>query len=178
MSTQERLELHRKLAEGCHRAWREGPKLGKIVFPEELVLADGAVFWCPVIDNGAEISMPTDGGMTLSQIGTAEFIGYWEAAPDLGIVADEYYHAHEDGFALRHTYGGTTKDGRSIGYTEVCHVTLNEQGQVIRWDIHADAEAMNSVVGLTTGRPLPLTWDTWGVGVGKHAEEAARRLAS
>lgn len=136
MNLEERIALHRRMAEGyhaayAHRAVKDGATYATWEF------ADDAVYWSPYFGN--KLIKLSEHPVSAAASATMEARAYSITFPDWG-PAEFTCWPSDNGFAMKTRFEGHAKDGTTMGFFSYGFAETNDQGQITRWETHVSAE--------------------------------------
>jgi hypothetical protein len=153
MKIEDRLALHRRMAEGYHAAYKLQGERQSAIYPEEWKFADDAVYSSPYFTGGQGLAMgefSKSHGMSMTDGATMEAKVYSAVLPDWRPV--EFMCWPSDiGFAMRTRFEGHTKDGARMSFHALDFVQTNEAGLIRRWETFVDGEEFGPIVKLAIG---------------------------
>jgi hypothetical protein len=150
MTLEERLALHRRLAEGYHEAYKRRVERGAVIYPDEWRLADDAIYWSSYFGTAPLKQFHKQSGATQSESASREAVVYATKLPDFAPVEFMCWPS-ENGAAWRSRFEGHTEDGRTMGFFAVDFILTNEEGLITRWETFVDSAEFGDVLELCTG---------------------------
>ena len=141
MNTEDRIALHRRMAESYRdkyaaQAVQEGESY------EEWKFADNAEYTSPYFNCGEIFpigQLSKDTSVDVAGLSTMEAKAYSVNFPDWGPVEFKYW-ASENGFAMKTLFVGHAKDGTRMSFYSIGFVETNDKGEITRWETHVNGE--------------------------------------
>ena len=136
MTTEERIEKHRKMAMSYYNAYQNKSVSDGETY-DEWKFSDDAVYWSPYFGNNLiDLSVTP---MSVQQSATMEALSYSATFPDWGPLEFECWPS-PDGFAMKTLFGGHDKDGKLMTFHAYGFVKTNENCEITRWETHVSPE--------------------------------------
>ena len=174
MKLEDRIALHRRMAEGYHAAYEHQHDRKDATYSEEWKFADNAVYYSLYFTGGKALSigeLSKSTGMSMTDGAALEAKAYSAVLPDWGPKEFKCWPS-ENGFVMRSRFAGHTKDGVTMSFHMVDFVETNELGQITYWETFCDGEEFGPVAELAIGArgPFPDGFAYWGA-LGKRLKE-------
>jgi hypothetical protein len=150
VNAQERIALHRRLAEGYHEAYLRRAERGAVIYPPEWQLADDAIYWSSYFGTAPLKQFHRQAGTTQSESASKEADVYAAQLPDFGPVEFMCFPS-EQGFMTRTLFVGHTRGGKRMSFYALDVVLTNEAGQITRWETFVDSAEFGDILELCTG---------------------------
>ena len=152
MNTEERVVLHRRMAESYRNAYlRQGVKDGE-KYEAWKFAADG-VYSSPYF-TGDEAFPLSEFAVDAARSATNEAAAYSLKFADWKPVDFKCWPA-DNGFVMKTRWEGHTNKGRKIGFYSIGIVETNEQGEITRWETHVDDAEYGPFLEVAIGRRGP-----------------------
>ncbi|MGC4122050.1 MAG: hypothetical protein QM765_47215 [Myxococcales bacterium] len=136
MTLEERIALHRRMAESYHAAYaRKAVKDGASY--EEWKFAPDAVYWSPYFGN--ELIDLSKVPISVSKSATMEAKAYSFKFADWGPLEFKCWPS-DVGFVMKTRFGGHTKDGQLLSFFSYGFVETNDAGLITRWETHVSED--------------------------------------
>jgi hypothetical protein len=153
LKSEDRVSLHRRMAEGYHEAYKRRVERQRVVYPDEWRFADDATYSSPYFSGGKDApfgKFMKAPGMSMSKGATMEARVYDAKLSDWQPVEFMCWPS-ENGFAMRTRFEGHTDDGVKMGFYALDFVQTNETGLITRWETFVDGEEFGPLVELAIG---------------------------
>jgi hypothetical protein len=153
MIIEDRIALHRRMAEGYHAAYELQQQRQDAIYSEEWKFADDAVYSSPYFTGGQDLSMGQMfkmSGMSITKVATLEAKVYSAVLPDWKPVQFECWPS-DIGVAMQIRFEGHTKEGVKMGFYALDFVKTNDEGMITRWETFVDGEEFGPITELATG---------------------------
>jgi hypothetical protein len=135
LSLEERITLHRRMAESYHIAYAKKTVKDGGTY-EEWKFANDAVYWSPYFGN--ELVQLSTTPISVADSATMEAKAYSFKFPDWGPV-DFKCWASDNGFVMKTLFEGHTREGTKMSFYAYGFVETNDQGEITRWETHNNA---------------------------------------
>lgn len=136
LSLEERIALHRRMAESYHNAYFEQAVKDGATY-EEWKFADDALYWSPYFGDNV-IDLRTN-PISVKTSATMEAKAYSVTFPDWAPLDFKCWPA-DNGFVMQTHFGGHMKDGTLMDFYSYGFIETNEQGLITRWETHVSPE--------------------------------------
>jgi hypothetical protein len=146
----DRIELHRRMAEGYHDAYKRRVERGAVIYPDEWQLADDAVYWSSYFGTAPLKQFHNQTGASQSDSASREAVVYATKLPDFAPVEFMSWPS-ENGAAWRSRFEGHTTEGVKMGFYAVDFILTNPDGLITRWETFVDSAEFGDVLELCTG---------------------------
>jgi hypothetical protein len=146
MTLEERIALHRRMAESYHNAYAQQVVKDGATY-EEWKFADDAVYWSPYFGNS--LIKLREHPISVSVSATMEAKAYSLKFPDWGPKAFKCWPS-DNGFVMKTLFVGHTNDGTEMSFFAYGFVETNEQGEITRWETHVN-EAFSAFLDVAIG---------------------------
>ncbi len=138
LNLEERLALHRRMAEAYRNAYlRQGIQEGE-AFIDVWTFAADAMYASPYF-TGDQAFLLSEFPEESARASTMEAKAYSLTFPDWK-PADFKYWPADNGFVMKTRWEGLTKDGTKMGFYSYSFVETNDDGEVTRWETHVNDE--------------------------------------
>ena len=145
-----RIDLHRRLAEGYHEAYKRRVERGGVIYPPEWRLTDDAIYWSSYFGTAPLKQFHNRSGASQSDSASREAVVYAVKLPDFAPVEFMCWPS-EEGAAWRSRFVGHTTDGKEMGFWAADFILTNEDGLITRWETFVDSDEFGDVLELCTG---------------------------
>ncbi len=136
LSLEERIALHRKMAESYYNAYDEKAVKDGATY-EEWKFAEDALYWSPYFgDNVIELRTHP---VSVKASATMEAKAYSVTFPDWGPLYFKCWPS-DNGFVMQTHFGGHKEDGTLMDFYSYGFVETNEQGYITHWETHVSPE--------------------------------------
>ncbi len=136
LSLEERIELHRRMAESYRDAYSDKAVKDGATY-SEWKFSDDALYWSPYFgDNVIELSTHP---ISVKASATMEAKAYSVTFPDWAPLGFKCWPS-ENGFVMQTHFGGHTADNKLMDFYSYGFVETNEQGLITRWETHVSPE--------------------------------------
>ena len=146
LTLEERVDLHRRMAESYHNAYNEKAVKEGATY-NEWVFADDAVYFSPYFGQGL-INLK-EHPVSVTASATMEAKAYSLQFPDWGPEQFKCWPA-DNGFAMQTLFSGHTQDGVKMSFYAYGFVETNESGEITRWETHV-SEDYNAFLDVAIG---------------------------
>lgn len=150
MDVEDRVSLHRRLAEGYHEGYKRRVERGAVIYPPEWQLADDAIYWSSYFGTAPLKQFHNQRGASQNDSASNEALVYATKLPDFAPIEFMCWPA-EEGAAWRSRFEGHTEDGRTMGFWAADFILTNEAGLITRWETFVDSGEFGNVLELCTG---------------------------
>jgi len=153
MNLEERIALHRRMAEGYHDAYMRQDERGDAVYSEDWNFADDAVYSSQYFSGGKDVliaEMMKSTGKDIHQGAKLEAKVYSDVLPDWKPV-DFICFPSDIGFSMQTRFEGHTKDGIKMTFHALDYVLTDEDGLITRWETFVDGEEFGPLAELVLG---------------------------
>jgi hypothetical protein len=147
LTLQERIDLHRRMAESYHSAYAKKAVEEGATY-EEWKFADDAVYWSPYFGN--TLIKLKEHPISVSTSATMEAKAYSLKFPDWGPVEFKCWPA-DNGFVMKTLFQGHTKDGREMSFFAYGFVETNDLGEITRWETHVNGDDYGPFLDVAIG---------------------------
>lgn len=136
MTLEERIKLHRRMADSYYQAYRnDDVKEGKTY--EEWKFADDAIYWSPYFGNN-EIELKNH-PISVKDAATMEALAYSVEFKDWKPLGFKCWPS-DNGFTMQTHFGGHSSEGKFMEFYAYGFVETNENGEIIRWETHVNPD--------------------------------------
>lgn len=136
LTLEERISLHRSMAESYHNAYLEKAVKDGATY-DEWKFSDDALYWSPYFgDNVIELRTNP---ISVKASATMEAKAYSVTFPDWGPLDFKCWPS-DNGFVMQTHFGGHTKDNTFMDFYSYGFVETNEQGLIKHWETHVSPE--------------------------------------
>ena len=149
MNLEERIALHRRMAEGYRDAYM-GHDVHQGGSYDGWEFAADAVYASPYFTGDEVIPLDENLAVGAAACATMEAKAYAATFADWGPAEFKCWPA-ENGFVMRTRWEGHTKDGTKLGFYSIGFVDTNEQGQITRWETFPNDEEYGPFLELAIG---------------------------
>jgi hypothetical protein len=165
MDREERVALHKKMAEAYRDAYLRkavhcGMEYGHWTF------ADDALYASPYFTGNQVLKLKEvlDGA---AQVATMEARAYTVNFADWAPAEFKCWPS-ENGFAMRTTWEGHTRDGKLMGFYSIGFVDTNDQGQITRWETFVNDEEYGPFLQVAIGTRGPFASESYVTALNRH----------
>jgi hypothetical protein len=153
MTLEDRIALHRRMAEGYHEAYARRIERGRVQFPPEWRFAEAALYSSAYFGGGRDSpigKMVNRPGVTISDGASREMRVYAAVLPDYEPVEFHCYPSPE-GFVTKTLFVGHTAAGVRMQSWMIDFFLVDDAGLITRWETFSDGEDFGPIVELATG---------------------------
>jgi hypothetical protein len=144
---EERIALHRRMAESYHAAYaKKAVKDGATYL--EWKFADDAVYWSPYFGN--QLIHLKEHPISVSASATMEAKAYSLKFADWGPEEFKCWPS-DNGFVMKTLFVGHTKDGTRMSFFAYGFVETNDQGEITRWETHVNGDDYGPFLDVAIG---------------------------
>ncbi len=136
LTLEERIALHRRMAESYHAAYLEKTVKDGATY-DEWKFADDALYWSPYFGDNV-INLRTN-PISVKTSATMEARAYSVTFPDWAPLDFKCWPS-DNGFAMQTHFGGHKKGGTFMGFYAYGFVETNEEGLITHWETHVSPE--------------------------------------
>jgi hypothetical protein len=136
LSLEERIALHRRMAESYHNAYDVKAVKDGATY-DEWKFADDATYWSPYF--GKELIHLNAHPISVSTSAHMEAKAYSLRFPDWSPIEFECWPS-DNGFVMKTLFQGHTEDGKEMSFYSYGFVKTNEKGEIKHWETHVSAE--------------------------------------
>lgn len=137
MKIEDRIALHRRMAEGYGSAYAKQEVKDGASY-EAWKFAEDAVYASPYFI-GDELLPIRESAVDVSTSAIMEAKAYSLKFPDWKPLDFKYWPA-DNGFVMKTRWEGHTKEGTKMGFFSYSFVETNDQGEITRWETHVNEE--------------------------------------
>jgi hypothetical protein len=153
VTLEERIDLHRRMADGYHDAYANHLQRGRVQLPPEWKFSDDATYGSTYFGSweGAPIGkMVNRPGVTISDGADRELKVYLAGIPDYRAVEFQGFPSPE-GFATRTLFKGTTVRGLKVSSWTLDFFRTNDEGLITRWETFVDSAEFGPIIEAAVG---------------------------
>ncbi len=138
MSLEERIDLHRRMAESYHSAYaKKAVKDGATYV--EWKFAKDALYQSLYFTGDNVIKLDSSLSISVEKSATMEAKAYSVTFPDWGPVDFKCWPA-DNGFTMRTRFQGHMKDGTRMSFSSIGMVETNDQGEITHWETFVNGD--------------------------------------
>lgn len=168
MTIEDRVALHRRMAEGYRDAYLRREVSAGATY-EEWKFADDAVYASPYFAHGELLSL-RDIAVSVATAATMEAKAYSVKFPDWKPVEFKCWPA-DNGFVMRTRWEGHTTAGTQMGFYSISFVDTNDEGEITRWETFVNDEEYGPFLEVAIGVRGPFTSDEYMAALSRHLAE-------
>lgn len=136
LTLEERIDLHRRMAESYHSAY-DAKAVKEGATYDEWKFAKDAVYYSPYFGQG--LIYLNAHPISVSTSATMEAKAYSLTFPDWGPEEFKCWPS-DNGFVMQTLFSGRTKDGKKMSFYSYGFVETNGQGEITRWETHVNRD--------------------------------------
>jgi hypothetical protein len=136
MTLEERIALHRRMAESYYNAYHQQAVKEGTTY-EDWKFADNAVYFSPYFGQG--LIHLKEHPISVKTSATMEAKAYSLKFPDWGPEQFKCWPS-DNGFVMQTLFSGHTEDGKKMSFYAYGFVETNEAGEITRWETHVNED--------------------------------------
>lgn len=153
MNLDERIAMHRRMAEGFGNSYRTRRSHASADQCTSWYFVEDAEYFAPYFTGGRLIYLrdyTAYRSLDISIVAATEEQAYSAQFPDWGPIEFKYWPS-DNGFVMKTLFQGHTRQGRAMSFWAGGFIETNAEGLITRWETHVNGEEIGPFLDIAIG---------------------------